>query len=245
MQKQAKIPSKGQITVPGEVRRILGVRPGDLLLFESDGKGIRVWPVRSKSTSRSTAASEIRRSGLADEAFVDGCAGCGDNDDRGTSIPMLLSHCGTKIRPEHGGTPVPSRRNEWVGSEEPNDPKLVFTRSGGRVFLSEVWEPGKQAGLPASESQRPDANSKESENGKVTLLASADRRSTAVAKLDSGPNRLRFAKPRFCYKLLRAGLPGRGDFSIGSAESEAQNPFARHELSVGLSRSRVGFDPGW
>ena len=50
MQKHARITSKGQITVPREVRRILGVRAGDRLLFESDGKGIRVRPVRSKST---------------------------------------------------------------------------------------------------------------------------------------------------------------------------------------------------
>jgi AbrB family looped-hinge helix DNA binding protein len=49
MQKQAKITSKGQITVPREIRRMLGVRTGDKLLFESDGKGIRVRPVRSKS----------------------------------------------------------------------------------------------------------------------------------------------------------------------------------------------------
>jgi AbrB family looped-hinge helix DNA binding protein len=49
MQKQARITSKGQITVPREVRRILGVRAGDRLLFESDGQGVRVRPVRSKS----------------------------------------------------------------------------------------------------------------------------------------------------------------------------------------------------
>jgi antitoxin PrlF len=49
MQKQARITSKGQITVPREVRRVLGVRAGDRLLFESDGKGVRVRPVRSKS----------------------------------------------------------------------------------------------------------------------------------------------------------------------------------------------------
>ena len=49
MQKQAKITRKGQITVPREVRRVLGLRSGDRLLFESDGKGIRVRPVRSKS----------------------------------------------------------------------------------------------------------------------------------------------------------------------------------------------------
>jgi antitoxin PrlF len=49
MQKQARLTSKGQITVPREVRRVLGVRAGDRLLFESDGKGVRVRPVRSKS----------------------------------------------------------------------------------------------------------------------------------------------------------------------------------------------------
>jgi AbrB family looped-hinge helix DNA binding protein len=49
MQKQATITSKGQITVPLEVRRALGVRSGNKLLFESDGKGMRVRPVRSKS----------------------------------------------------------------------------------------------------------------------------------------------------------------------------------------------------
>ena len=49
MEKQARITSKGQITVPREVRRVLGVRPGDRLLFESDAKGVRVRPVRTKS----------------------------------------------------------------------------------------------------------------------------------------------------------------------------------------------------
>jgi len=49
MQKEARITSKGQITVPHEVRRMLGVRAGDRLLFESDGKEIRVRPVRSQS----------------------------------------------------------------------------------------------------------------------------------------------------------------------------------------------------
>jgi antitoxin PrlF len=49
MQKQATITSKGQITVPREVRRALGVKSGDKLLFESDGKGMRVRPLRTKS----------------------------------------------------------------------------------------------------------------------------------------------------------------------------------------------------
>jgi AbrB family looped-hinge helix DNA binding protein len=47
--KPAKITSKGQITVPREIRRLLGVRAGDHLLFEKDGKGISVRPARRKS----------------------------------------------------------------------------------------------------------------------------------------------------------------------------------------------------
>lgn len=50
MQKQATITSKGQITVPIEVRKMLGVSAGDKLLFESDETGVRVRPVRNQST---------------------------------------------------------------------------------------------------------------------------------------------------------------------------------------------------
>ena len=49
LEKQAKITSKGQITIPREVRRALGVRPGDRVLFESDEKGMRVRPARTES----------------------------------------------------------------------------------------------------------------------------------------------------------------------------------------------------
>lgn len=49
MKKQAKITSKGQITIPRDVRRRLGVKAGDRLEFEEDGKGMRVRPVREES----------------------------------------------------------------------------------------------------------------------------------------------------------------------------------------------------
>jgi len=50
MQKAAKITSKGQITVPHEIRRALGVGPGDKLLFEQKKSGeIRVVPIRHES----------------------------------------------------------------------------------------------------------------------------------------------------------------------------------------------------
>jgi antitoxin PrlF len=49
MKMQAKITSKGQITVPVKVRRALGVRAGDKLLFEKDGANFRMWPVKTRS----------------------------------------------------------------------------------------------------------------------------------------------------------------------------------------------------
>lgn len=49
MQREAKITSKGQITVPREIRQALGVKPGDKIVFEQNGKEVSVRPVRSKS----------------------------------------------------------------------------------------------------------------------------------------------------------------------------------------------------
>ncbi|MGZ4890607.1 MAG: AbrB/MazE/SpoVT family DNA-binding domain-containing protein [Candidatus Angelobacter sp.] len=49
MEKHAKITSKGRITVPVAIRRALGVRAGDVLLFEEDKTGIRMRPGRAKS----------------------------------------------------------------------------------------------------------------------------------------------------------------------------------------------------
>ena len=49
MKRQAKLTSKGQITVPRDIRRRLGVRAGDKLEFEDNGNGIQVKAVRSES----------------------------------------------------------------------------------------------------------------------------------------------------------------------------------------------------
>lgn len=49
MERQARITSKGQITVPRDIRLALGVGAGDTLVFESDRSGVHVRPVRTKS----------------------------------------------------------------------------------------------------------------------------------------------------------------------------------------------------
>ena len=49
MKKQAKITSKGQITIPRAVREALGVRAGDRVAFESDANGMHIRAVRTES----------------------------------------------------------------------------------------------------------------------------------------------------------------------------------------------------
>lgn len=45
----ARITSKGQVTIPVEVRRALGVEEGDSLLFEKLGEGgFRIRPVKKR-----------------------------------------------------------------------------------------------------------------------------------------------------------------------------------------------------
>lgn len=49
MKREAKVTSKGQITIPREIRQALGVQPGDKVVFEKDDTGVRVAPVRKIS----------------------------------------------------------------------------------------------------------------------------------------------------------------------------------------------------
>ena len=49
MRTRAKITSKGQITVPRDVRRALGVQAGDHLVFESIGADVIVRALKTKS----------------------------------------------------------------------------------------------------------------------------------------------------------------------------------------------------
>jgi AbrB family looped-hinge helix DNA binding protein len=49
MQSNAKITSKGQITIPLKVRQALGVKEGDRLVFEQNGRDMVVRPEKRES----------------------------------------------------------------------------------------------------------------------------------------------------------------------------------------------------
>ena len=49
MQVRAKVTSKGQITIPSEVRKLAGIRPGDSVVLESSDQGVLVRPEPKES----------------------------------------------------------------------------------------------------------------------------------------------------------------------------------------------------
>lgn len=49
IRKMARITSKGQVTIPRDVRHLMGVRAGDALLFEVAENGVKLRPVRKQS----------------------------------------------------------------------------------------------------------------------------------------------------------------------------------------------------
>ncbi len=42
MRREARITSKGQVTIPRDVRRALRAREGDVLVFEADERGVHI-----------------------------------------------------------------------------------------------------------------------------------------------------------------------------------------------------------
>jgi len=70
MRKEARINSKGQITVPREIRTLLGVRPGDWLVFESDGTRTEVRPTRTRSPFEKYRGIGNGRAGLGRKSVV-------------------------------------------------------------------------------------------------------------------------------------------------------------------------------
>jgi AbrB family looped-hinge helix DNA binding protein len=92
MQAQARMTSKGRITVPREIRLLMGVRPGDHLLFESDAKGIRLRRVGTESPFAKYRG--IGNPGMASgrRELRAGCAKCAADDNRIANIMPTSEH---------------------------------------------------------------------------------------------------------------------------------------------------------
>mgnify|MGYP006443092883 FL=1 len=42
MQHVSKLSTKGQVTIPAGLRKAIGVKPGDMVAYELDGKGLKI-----------------------------------------------------------------------------------------------------------------------------------------------------------------------------------------------------------
>ncbi len=49
MERISKVTSKGQVTVPRDIRELLGIKGGDQLVFVADRRGVRLRPAKKAS----------------------------------------------------------------------------------------------------------------------------------------------------------------------------------------------------
>ncbi|MBR4862826.1 MAG: AbrB/MazE/SpoVT family DNA-binding domain-containing protein [Firmicutes bacterium] len=68
----AKVTSKGQITIPAEIRRKMGLKTGDKVLFVEDGDKVLMINATMEALREAQAAfaGEAERAGLKDEEDV-------------------------------------------------------------------------------------------------------------------------------------------------------------------------------
>lgn len=70
MHEQAKLTSKGQITIPKRIRARLGVKEGDALVFNEEGDKMVVSKVRNKSPFEKYRGILKRGKGMSREDVV-------------------------------------------------------------------------------------------------------------------------------------------------------------------------------
>ena len=72
MMELAKVTSKGQITIPAEIRRKMGLKTGDKVLFVEDGDKVLMINATMEALREAQAAfaGEAERAGLKDEEDV-------------------------------------------------------------------------------------------------------------------------------------------------------------------------------
>lgn len=70
MSVDAKLTSKGQITVPIRIRRALGVKPGDSIEFDDSGDTVKVMPKRLDNPFEKYRGIEREGAGVGEQQIV-------------------------------------------------------------------------------------------------------------------------------------------------------------------------------
>jgi len=58
MEHVSKLSSKGQITIPADLRKAIGIEPGDMLIYELQGKSVTLKKVDPFDTAYHAAVGE-------------------------------------------------------------------------------------------------------------------------------------------------------------------------------------------
>ena len=58
MQHVSKLSTKGQVTIPATIRKTMGIKPGDLIAYELQGKSIKLKRIEPFDAAYHTAVSE-------------------------------------------------------------------------------------------------------------------------------------------------------------------------------------------
>ena len=67
MRQEAKVTSKGQVTIPKDIRRVLGIEEGDSVVFEANESGVHLRPARPPSVFAAYAGIWRESDGLTIE----------------------------------------------------------------------------------------------------------------------------------------------------------------------------------
>lgn len=70
MSVEAKLTSKGQVTVPIRIRRGLGVKPGDSLIFDDSGDAVTIRPMRKENPFEKYRGIERKGSGVSKQEII-------------------------------------------------------------------------------------------------------------------------------------------------------------------------------
>lgn len=83
MEREAKVTSKGQVTIPKAVREALGIKEGDSLLFEVEGDEVRVHAARRPVSFADYAGAWREGDGMSWGEVNDLVRDLRGHDDRG------------------------------------------------------------------------------------------------------------------------------------------------------------------